>query len=278
MTTTRWIILIVWLLYIVLLVRFCSDDYAANCCGVGDTTATGPPAVEETTNPYPLAFQEKLAIPFTGPAIDSLIEAIKSGEEAGNALEVTGYYYASEPAPEGFATMGFARAESIRQRFFTDIPADRIRIRSRQLTGDPPADQRYFEAADFSWVANENSLDATVEVLKDRILIRFPYNSTEKVYDEEVEQYLTKLATRVKDTGEQIVLTGHTDNYGSEAFNMTLGQQRAQAIRRILLEKGVPEGQIDVLSRGENDPTDSNDTEEGRHNNRRVEVRFLKNE
>ncbi|MCB0623020.1 MAG: OmpA family protein, partial [Saprospiraceae bacterium] len=77
-------------------------------------------------------------------------------------------------------------------------------------------------------------------------------------------------------TGEQVRLTGHTDNIGDDEFNQKLGMQRAQAIEQLLLEKGVPAEQIVVESKGRSQPVAPNDTEAGRRENRRVEVRFIK--
>jgi len=278
MTTTRWIILIVWLLYTVLLIRFCADDYAADCCATGDESAIDSATSEKAINPYPLAFQGNDATPIPGQQIDSLIEAINSGNNDDNALVITGYYYDSEAAPSAAETMGFARAENIRQRFFPDLSAEQVRLRSRRRTGDPPADEPYFEAAGFAWEPPEATVDGTLEVLDDSILTRFPYNSVQQDYDAEVEEYLEKLAERVQKTGERIRLTGHTDNVGSNAYNEDLGMRRAQATRGLLVEKGVPPAQIDLASRGETDPVDTNATEAGRHNNRRVEIRLLKNQ
>lgn len=275
MTTTRWIILIVWLLYAVLLIRFCSEDYAVACCGALPGNAATDQPTDAPTNPYALAFRGGSAIPLTGVQIDSLIGSINAGKTDQNILEITGFYFESERAPDGFQTMGFARAENIRKRFFGDLPEGRYRLRSRLLEGDPPTDNPYFEGSAFAWEAPEDRVDDTVEILDDRILIRFPYNSTVKDYDAEVDAYLNRLARQIRESGERVQLTGHTDNIGSDEFNQELGMRRAEAIQQILRDLGVPQEQITVRSRGKTDPVDTNDTEEGRHNNRRVEVRLL---
>ncbi|HMR42403.1 MAG TPA: OmpA family protein, partial [Saprospiraceae bacterium] len=70
--------------------------------------------------------------------------------------------------------------------------------------------------------------------------------------------------------------TGHTDNVGEADENMKLGARRAGAIKDILVKSGVNANQITTDSKGESQPVASNDTEEGRHDNRRVEVRLIK--
>ncbi len=122
----------------------------------------------------------------------------------------------------------------------------------------------------------EAQLEATVEELSDRILIRFPFGSVQKDYDPAVDAYLDRLAVRIRNTGEQVRLTGHTDDVDTEAVNYRLGMARADEIRQILLDKGAPSGQILVESRGETQPVAPNTSEEGRHSNRRVEVRLIK--
>lgn len=72
----------------------------------------------------------------------------------------------------------------------------------------------------------------------------------------------------------QIEIAGHTDSVGSEAFNTLLSQQRADAVRAFLITKGVGAGRLTAVGYGELEPIASNDTEEGRQANRRVEFRI----
>lgn len=65
----------------------------------------------------------------------------------------------------------------------------------------------------------------------------------------------------------------HTDSTGSDAFNLRLSTQRAQAIRAFLLANGVAPGRVTAVGYGETVPIDTNSTAEGREHNRRVELR-----
>lgn len=69
-----------------------------------------------------------------------------------------------------------------------------------------------------------------------------------------------------------IVIEGHTDATGSDATNQDLSQRRADAVRSYLESRGVPAERMRAIGRGESAPIASNDTAEGRANNRRVEV------
>jgi len=65
---------------------------------------------------------------------------------------------------------------------------------------------------------------------------------------------------------------GHTDNVGEPTFNQKLSQTRAEAVRDYLVQQGVPAGSITAEGLGDADPVASNNTSEGRAQNRRVEI------
>jgi OOP family OmpA-OmpF porin len=65
---------------------------------------------------------------------------------------------------------------------------------------------------------------------------------------------------------------GHTDSVGSDAYNQSLGQRRADAVREYLLAQGIDGGRVTAVSFGEGQPAADNSTDEGRAQNRRVEI------
>ncbi len=68
-----------------------------------------------------------------------------------------------------------------------------------------------------------------------------------------------------------VEIQGHTDTTGSEAYNLRLGQERAEAVRRYLnMQAGIPLHRMSVISYGESAPVADNKTREGRIQNRRV--------
>lgn len=73
----------------------------------------------------------------------------------------------------------------------------------------------------------------------------------------------------------RIKIMGHTDNVGKDAANQRLSEGRAEAVREDLIKRGINETRIEAEGYGEIRPIDTNDTEEGRQNNRRVEVEVL---
>lgn len=73
----------------------------------------------------------------------------------------------------------------------------------------------------------------------------------------------------------RIELGGHTDNVGADAANLTLSQQRANAVRDHVVAQGVDGARITAKGYGETNPVATNDTEAGRALNRRTEVTVL---
>ena len=67
-----------------------------------------------------------------------------------------------------------------------------------------------------------------------------------------------------------VLVEGHTDSRGSEQLNMRLSLDRANAVREHLISRGIDPEHLRAVGRGEQEPLVSNDSAEGRANNRRV--------
>jgi OOP family OmpA-OmpF porin len=72
-----------------------------------------------------------------------------------------------------------------------------------------------------------------------------------------------------------VIAEGHTDSIGSDAYNQKLSEQRAESVRRYLVNGGIEAGRISTEGFGESRPVASNQTADGRAQNRRVELRVL---
>ena len=70
----------------------------------------------------------------------------------------------------------------------------------------------------------------------------------------------------------RLAVEGNTDSVGNEMFNQQLSEQRAQGVRTYLTQQGVPESSTTATGFGKSRPIASNETSEGRQQNRRVEL------
>ena len=88
------------------------------------------------------------------------------------------------------------------------------------------------------------------------------------------QDQLEQVAKALKDQGEikPMVVEGYTDSVGTESANLTLSKNRAEAVRAYLVSKGIPSDKITSVGKGKSNPVASNDTADGRANNRRVEI------
>jgi outer membrane protein OmpA-like peptidoglycan-associated protein len=92
----------------------------------------------------------------------------------------------------------------------------------------------------------------------------------------ESKQILDDVAASLKgQPGLRIEIGGHTDSIGNESYNHMLSQQRAEAVRQYLISRGVDGDGLVAMGYGEFKPVASNETPEGRAENRRVELKLI---
>ena len=101
--------------------------------------------------------------------------------------------------------------------------------------------------------------------------IQFEFDSS--VLKTESYSTLDKLAKELKDSNGSVSLDGYASAEGTEAYNMNLSKDRANAVKQYLVNAGVSASSINATGYGEANPVASNDTEEGRVQNRRVEIK-----
>jgi outer membrane protein OmpA-like peptidoglycan-associated protein len=129
----------------------------------------------------------------------------------------------------------------------------------------------------------QNINGATVERVGEGIEVTFasgilyPFNSTEILPAGRTN--LQELASSLqKYPNSDILIVGHTDSVGTDAYNLDLSQRRAQAASAYLQSLGVPASRLRTQGKGEAEPVQANDTEEGRARNRRVEIAIYASE
>jgi outer membrane protein OmpA-like peptidoglycan-associated protein len=89
---------------------------------------------------------------------------------------------------------------------------------------------------------------------------------------------LWKLGNTLKQYPEtDLLIVGHTDNVGSESFNEALSKKRAKTVSNELTSTGISKNRIKVKGKGETQPSETNETDLGRSQNRRVEIAIYAN-
>jgi outer membrane protein OmpA-like peptidoglycan-associated protein len=103
----------------------------------------------------------------------------------------------------------------------------------------------------------------------------FEYDKTE--INEETNLELDRLVKLMNEYPNMVIeIGGHTDNVGSKSYNKNLSTKRAKAVYQYLIKKGIDKSRLSYKGYGESKPLKSNDTEEGRKVNRRVEFKIIK--
>ncbi len=105
--------------------------------------------------------------------------------------------------------------------------------------------------------------------------IYFEFDKYELMPRSYVELHKLLLILR-ENPGMHIQIVGHTDNIGKDNYNKYLSRKRAKSVVQFLMENGIPAGRLRYYGEGESKPIASNATEEGRFQNRRVEIIVLK--
>ena len=105
--------------------------------------------------------------------------------------------------------------------------------------------------------------------------VKFSFDKAELT--DEARTAIDELAERLKADNRNVYveIPGHTDNVGSEEYNLKLGEKRAEVVRRYLAQKGFALHRISVISYGESEAVADNKTREGRSANRRVVIVVL---
>jgi type IX secretion system PorP/SprF family membrane protein len=111
-------------------------------------------------------------------------------------------------------------------------------------------------------------------VEKTTLHFNFDFNSAD--LDDESSQYLKDLSKALQDNPQlKIKLVGHTDNVGSDKFNLKLSIYRAEVIKTFIVEQGIAADRILADGRGMREPLNANKNEEERALNRRVELTIM---
>jgi outer membrane protein OmpA-like peptidoglycan-associated protein len=104
--------------------------------------------------------------------------------------------------------------------------------------------------------------------------VTFGFNQYELKTD--FNEVLNAVAEAIKMAPElSVEVVGHTDNIGTAKYNQKLSEKRAKTVAGYLISKGVDKSRLEIKAKGFDEPVATNDTEEGRAKNRRVEINII---
>ncbi len=126
-------------------------------------------------------------------------------------------------------------------------------------------------------IANEN-LDivlSKIEKNKSETLNQIYFDTGKWELLDESKIELIKLLSLIKQNPNlKVEISGHTDNVGTAEANQMLSEKRATAVIEYLINHGIDKNRLKAVGYGETQPKESNDTEKGRAQNRRIELKF----
>lgn len=197
-------------------------------------------------------------------------------------LLIMGHYWESEKeATSGFyENLGLARADAIRGWLeLRNIDVNRLRIKG-EIDNNALSHPLSFSATektigvptqyDVETIPNYTFRDMTYKFAYDSDV--FTPNAAFVSYADSVKMYLAK----PENAKLQILIVGHTDNIDTDAYNIKLGKGRAENAKAYFVKKaGIPASKIMTESQGEATPIATNETEEGRQRNRRVNILII---
>lgn len=198
---------------------------------------------------------------------DSIFNYLNKNQ--GKELVVTGKYLATEGEPRGFDRANFLKDVLVKFGVNPD------KILPRAILSDYSYDnkQKYAEGISmvFQNMAQENVEKYEQGITNKTLYADFGDNTFKP--DNTLQGYAIELKSYLDTHSDKnVVVTGHTDDVGSDKANYNLGLRRAQNVTDYLITQGVATDKIKADSKGETEPIADNTTEEGRALNRRITI------
>ena len=279
---TVWIIILL-ILYFLLGYYMCSMQQ--ECCPSENTATQGTekiineapekPAVTTpafTAETGPILFRFSSDDPILGAGYEQLRDSLLSNLQADQKLRVTGQYFAGEANNTSYENLGVARAHATKMKLWPGENDDKFQFAGELVPDREGINDNPFRSVRFDYAIFKE----TIKEIDNKAVVYFPYNSTRRIDDPDIEKYLADLAERLSKTDEKVVITGHTCDLGTDASNYHLGMWRAEVVRDYLTKLGVDASRISVASKGEKDPMVPNTSSANRKKNRRAEIELIK--
>lgn len=198
---------------------------------------------------------------------DSIFNYLNNNQ--GKELLISAKYLETEGEPIGFDRANFLK------NILTKAGINPNRIIPKAVLSDYSyaTDSNYGEGIAMLFQnASEETINALDESISNKTLYskfgsdEFKPDKTLQGYAYELKYYLEKYPDK------NVTITGHTDDVGEAAANLKLGLDRATTVMNYFASQGVSVDKMKAFSKGETEPIESNETEEGRAKNRRIKI------
>ncbi len=236
----------------------------AACAGTPETPSGAVQARQELTS-----LQSDPQLGTLAPdAIREADVAVAAAEQPDRAAEVTAHrvYIAQRKVAIARALAEARLAENQRASIVAD--RDKARLEARTAEADA-AKQKALELQREIDAMHAQSTDRGVVLTLGDVLFETGKADLKPSAVNDLAQLVSFLNKYPERT---VTIEGHTDNVGSQDFNLGLSQRRAESVRSFLMRQGIDGSRIESKGMGESAPVASNDTAGGRQQNRRVEV------
>ena len=175
----------------------------------------------------------------------------------------------------------FSEAEAQRVKLQAEAEAQRVKLqadaearRVKQLAAVEAQQVKDLAELEARMLAENKGRDTVFVFVKGTTVVlrgvNFEFDKATLMMDSEKILWRAYNAMVVNGAVE-VVITGHTDNIGTKEYNQVLSLERAQTVRNWLVAKGITSNRMRTVGRGENEIVASNETDEGRAQNRRIE-------
>ncbi|MDO5089546.1 MAG: OmpA family protein [Leptotrichiaceae bacterium] len=155
------------------------------------------------------------------------------------------------------------------------LPAAAVRKLTKEQMRENTIRINALEIDELEVKIKEKPVNDEITVVLDERGLNFDFDRS--VVKPQYYSILRNLKEFIEKHDYDVTIVGHTDAKGSNEYNMKLGQRRANSVRDKLLEFGLSLDRIKgVVSRGEEEPVATNENDEGRFQNRRIEFKLIK--
>ncbi len=200
-------------------------------------------------------------------------------------LDIIGLYTSKEKNPSGYSNLGIARANAVKNYLVSKgISSKQLNTLGKLNDNLIPDQTIYYGPVNYHFNTSNSAEDIASkritelallrkEIIANPLKLNFETNSSILHLSNSQRAKMGKLSRYLdKADSGQLLVTGHTDSTGDYNANLQLGKSRAGFIADYLAKNGIDRSKISTLSKSSDKPIASNETEEGRRQNRRVEI------